>query len=49
MLPRDISTVSKALVPLGLAGVDHPITDGLFPHGCCGKLLSACVIKRLKV
>lgn len=49
MLPGGIPAVSETSVPLGLAGMDHLITAGLFPHGCCGKLLSAYVIKRLKV
>lgn len=49
MLPGGIPTVSETSVPLGLAGVDHLITAGLFPHGRYGKLLSAYVIKRLKV
>lgn len=49
MLPGGVSTVSETSVSLGLAGMDHPITAGLLPHGCCDKLLSAYVIKRLKV
>lgn len=49
MLPGGTPTVSETSVPLSLAGMDHLITAGLFPHGCCGKLLSAYVIKRLKV
>lgn len=49
MLPGGIPSVSETSLSLGLAGMDHPVIHGFFPHGRCGKLLSACVIKRLKV
>lgn len=49
MLPGGFPLSLRHRCPLGLAGMDHPLTAGLFPHGRCGKLLSAYVIKRLKV
>lgn len=49
MIPLALGDAQGASLSQGLAGMDHPVTAGLFLHRCCGKLLSAYVIKRLKL
>lgn len=48
-IPLALGDAQGASLSQGLAGMDHPVTAGLFLHRRCGKLLSAYVIKRLKL